>query len=126
VPNGNRTVLAALDFAMAERMRQPLEGWVLRRGMLVHGVDTMEGFINALQAFTLEGRVDRIACPVLVCASESDAVAGQARQLFDALAGPKQFHLFTDAEGAGEHCAVGGRMRFNAAVFDWLDGVLGL
>jgi hypothetical protein len=41
--------------------------------------------------------------------------------LFDHLTGPKDFRLFTQAEGAGGHCEDMAPIVFWTAAFDWLD-----
>jgi hypothetical protein len=41
-----------------------------------------------------------------------------------ALRGPKQFHTFTEAEGAQFHCAPMAPQTRNQVVYDSLDGIL--
>jgi len=70
-----------------------------------------------------EGRAGGIRCDMLVVDSEDDKdMPGQARQLYAALKGPKEFMLFTREEGAGEHCQIGAAVLSNARILDWLDG----
>jgi hypothetical protein len=46
-----------------------------------------------------------ITCPAFVTDNETDVVsAGQGRLLFDHLTCPKEFRLFTEAEGAEGRC----------------------
>src|SRR5262249_7319070 len=74
--------------------------------------------------YTLEGRAGAIACPSLICSAEGDEIGATAKQLFDAVAGPKRFQRFTVAEAAGTHCECGARLLFNQRAFDWLDEML--
>ena len=46
---------------------------------------------------------------------------GQGKQLFDQLTCPKDFRLFTRAEGAEGHCEGMAPIVFWTAAFDWLD-----
>jgi len=69
-----------------------------------------------------DGIVEKIACPTLVCAAESDfAFAGQPERMFDRLTSPKTFMMFTDEEGAGAHCQAGAALLAGARILDWLD-----
>jgi hypothetical protein len=45
----------------------------------------------------------------------------RGRQLFDHLTCPKEFRLFTQAEGAAGHCEGMAPIAFWTAAFDWLD-----
>ena len=59
--------------------RKPTAGWALRRGMLVHGVDDPLAYIDALHAFTLQGRAPQITCPTWVCSAEGDEISASRR-----------------------------------------------
>ena len=50
---------------------------------------------------------------------------GQAPRLYAALRCPKDFMLFTNEEGAGEHCQMGAILLSNARILDWLDRIMG-
>ena len=66
------------------------------------------------------------SCPTLVVESENEAFfRGQAMRLFEALKCPKDFMMFTEEEGAGEHCQVGAGIYAGARIFDWLAKTLG-
>jgi pimeloyl-ACP methyl ester carboxylesterase len=121
LPKGNRLALEAVKVILNRVVRQPTRGWSMRRGMWVHGVSTPLDYVRLSQAYTLRGYAEQIRCPTLVCYADHDEVAAYARQLFDALTGPKDFIAFTQAEGAGEHCESGNRALFHQRVFDWLD-----
>ena len=121
---GNRLVLGALDRVLRRRMRHSTEGWVLRRGMWVHGVTTPMALLRLTRDYTLAGRAERIACPTLVCSAERDEIGVTAQKLFDALTCEKELARFTAAEGAGAHCESGAREVFNQRALDWLDRVM--
>ena len=76
------------------------------------------------RSYTIKGLADRITCPTLVCEAENDVRGGDAKPLYDAIMAPKEYMLFTNEEGAGEHDAAGAASLFNQRVFDWLDETL--
>ncbi len=62
---------------------------------------------------------------MLVCDSQDDTqMTGQARKLYDALEGPKDYFLFTREEGAEEHCQMGAMNISSARILGWLDRTL--
>jgi hypothetical protein len=75
-----------------------------------------------LKDFDNTAIVDRITCKVLVMDGEAEAsLVGQARQLYDALKGRKQYMLFTE-EGIGLlDCQTGELAVSTQRMFDWLD-----
>ena len=124
LPDGKPFVLAILNRILTRRLRHTTAGWGLRRGMWVHGVNSPLAYVKLTQDYTLEGRVEKIRCPTLICSAENDEIGVTARKLYDALSCEKAFIAFTAKEGAGEHCEVGARSVFNQRAFDWLDAVL--
>jgi hypothetical protein len=124
LPNGKPVVLGLLAYILRRRMRHATAGWGLRRGLWVHGVDSPLAYMRLTQDYSLEGRVEHIRCPTLVCAAESDEIGVTARKLHDALTCEKAFIAFTAKEGAGAHCEAGARSLFNQRAFDWLDAML--
>src|SRR5262249_32736788 len=117
---GSRPVVWLLDRVLRRRLRHPTAGWVLRRGLWLHGVDTPLELVRLMGDYTLGGRAERIACPTLVCSAEQDEIGVTARKLFDVLTCQKEFATFTSAEGAGAHCESGARAVFNQRALDWL------
>jgi alpha-beta hydrolase superfamily lysophospholipase len=115
---------AVLKPVFDQLMQDPTMAFVLKRGMLVHGVSTPWEYIRAFALYTLEGIAERIRCPTLLTEAENDRRRGGGKQLYEALTCPKEYILFTDAEGAGEHCEAGASSRFHQRAFDWLDEVL--
>ncbi|HTE85917.1 MAG TPA: alpha/beta fold hydrolase [Dehalococcoidia bacterium] len=116
---------AALEPIFAQMMQSPMGAFTLRRGMLVHGVDTPFAYLRAMQPYTLQDRVDQIRCPTLVTQAENDVRASQSQELYDALRCPKVLVEFSNTDGAGEHCESGAAALYDQRGLDWLDGVLG-
>jgi hypothetical protein len=56
--------------------------------------------------------------------AENDRRRGGGKQLYEALTCPKEYILFTAAEGAGEPCEAGANSLFHQRAFDWLDQTL--
>jgi alpha-beta hydrolase superfamily lysophospholipase len=99
---------------------------IVQRGFWVHGVDSLEGYMHAVEPFTMAGRGELIRCPTLLTTAESDPLGTTAQVLFDRLRCPKALIRFTAAEGAGEHCEMRNRSLFNRRALDWLDETLGM
>jgi hypothetical protein len=92
--------------------------------MLVHGVDDVIDYVEALRPFTLEGRAGAIRCPTWVCSAEGDDISASAPQLVDALTCEHEYVHFREAEGAGDHCEVNARALYHRESFGWLDLIL--
>ena len=114
------------DQEMSEYMKQSIEtGWAVEHGMIVFGAQTPSEYFRMIAPYTLKDVAGLIRCPTLVVDSDNDTLlAGQARPLYDALTGPKEYLLFTTEEGAGLHCQMGAMTISNERIFNWLDGVL--
>jgi alpha-beta hydrolase superfamily lysophospholipase len=115
---------AALGPVLDQAMQNPQVAFAIRRGMLVHGMDSPFAWLRAMAEYTLEGRAAQITCPTLICQAENDVRASQSQELYDALTCPKKLLAFTNAEGAGEHCEAGAGSLFDQRVYDWLDETL--
>ena len=48
-------------------------------------------------------------------------IPGQPKKIYDALTSSKKYILFTEEEGAEEHCQTGSLSLSNQRIFDWLD-----
>ncbi|MFI6011158.1 alpha/beta hydrolase family protein [Streptomyces sp. NPDC051243] len=108
-----------LDVTMVQSTRVR---WFLRHGMWVFGAKTPPEALRACAPYNLDGAAAHITCPTLVLDAENDVIChGEARRVHDALRCPKELMVFTDAEGAGEHCQEGAALRFHQRAFDWLD-----
>ena len=116
---------AVLKPVFDELMQDPIQAFMYNRGMWVHGVTTPWDYIRVMAPYTLKGIAGQIRCPTLVAEAENDRRRGGGKQLYEALTCPnKRYILFTDAEGAGEHCEAGAMSLFHQRAFDWLDEVL--
>lgn len=100
---------------------KPTAGWALRRGQLVHGVDNPTAYLECLRDFTLAPYASKIACPTLVCSAAGDDISASAGQLVDGLTCEHEHLVFTDSDGAADHCAAGARVLYHALTFGWLD-----
>lgn len=58
--------------------------------------------------FTVVGVASQVTAPTLVTAYDGDQLvvpaSGQGTEVYRLLRRPKQFHQFTTAEGADQHC----------------------
>jgi len=122
VPNGNKFLLMILERVMNRRMRHLTEGWALRRGLWVHGVETPLQYLKLTEQYVTDG--SKIRCPILICSAENDEIGQTADVLYSAVLSQKSRLYFTAAEGAGGHCESLGRSTFNMRAFDWLDQIL--
>lgn len=100
-------------------------GWALKHGVYVFGAKDMRDFILKCKDYYLGGLASQIQCPTLVADSTNDDnFPGQARQLYDALSCPKDYILFSEADGTQEHCQYGAKLYANGCIFNWLESVL--
>jgi hypothetical protein len=83
---------------------------------------------TTLMNFTVAGVASQVTAPTLVTAYDGDQLvvpaSSQGTELYKLLRGTKQFHQFTAAEGADQHCAPMAPQTRNQAVYDWLDAIL--
>ena len=69
--------------------------------------------------------LEQITCPTFVTDNETDLVStGQGKVLYDHLTCPKEFRLFTKADGAEGHCEGMAPTVFWDAAYDWLDSAV--
>ena len=92
--------------------------------MILHGAESPVEFLRMTTEYTIKGLAQNITCPVLVCEAENDVRGGDAKPLYDAITSPKEYILFTNEEGAGEHDEAGAASLFSQRAFDWLDRTL--
>jgi pimeloyl-ACP methyl ester carboxylesterase len=116
----------AFDRELYGRMQtSPSFRWVMANGMFTFQAKTPSEWLKKTRPYTMKDVAARITCDMLIVDSEGDRdLPGQARRLYDALASPKDFMLFTKEEGAGEHCQVGAVLLSNARILDWLDDIM--
>ncbi len=102
----------------------PQLAFSFNRGLFVHGAETYLDFVLLYPPYTIDGLAQNITCPTLVLEGENDVRGGDAQPLYDAITAPKDYILFANAEGAGEHDEAGAASLFAQRVFDWLDDTL--
>ena len=90
--------------------------------MVTQGLSSVRAYCADLLRYTNANTVTRVTCPSYVTDNETDVVStGQGKELFDHLTCPKDFRLFTRAEGAEGHCEGMAPIVFWTAAFDCLD-----
>lgn len=97
----------------------------IKHGMWTTGTDSPYDLITGAKKYTLKDIIKNITCPTLVLdAEKDDSFPGQPKKVFDALTSPnKKYILFTQDEGAEEHCQSGAAALSNQRIFDWIDEV---
>ncbi|TSA26593.1 alpha/beta hydrolase [bacterium] len=91
-------------------------------GMYTFGAKTPSELIRMLKPYSMREVAKMIQCTMLVVDSEGDQdLPGQAAELYKALECPKEFMLFTEQEGAEEHCQMGAVMISGERILNWLD-----
>lgn len=85
------------------------------------GANTIEELLIQTKAYTLNGLIDKIHCPTLVCDNTLEYITpGQAKEFYDQLKCKKQYILFNAEEGAGGHCEPLAPRLFSAYMYSWL------
>lgn len=101
--------------------------WFVQNGMYAFGVDSPSAFPLKMLEYSLDGVSKKIKCDTLVCDCEQDVekYGKMTRNIYESLTCPKEYVLFTNAEGAGAHCQMGAT-RFGCQVkLDWLNKTVG-
>lgn len=118
--NGNEEVLNTVIEILMDS--DPNLKFNMKHGMWTTGSKTPFELIQKSTSFTLDGIAQEIKCPTLVLEAEKDdSFPGQPQKVFNALTCPKTHILFTEEEGAEEHCQCGAPALSNQRIFDWLD-----
>ena len=90
--------------------------------MVTNGTPTVRAYFADMLRYTNAPTITQVNCPSYITDNENDTIStGQGRQLFDHLTCPKEYRLFTRAEGAEGHCEGMAPIVFWTAAFDWLD-----
>ncbi|MFL6383704.1 MAG: alpha/beta hydrolase family protein, partial [Nitrososphaeraceae archaeon] len=120
IENGDlKVVNMVLDILMES---DPNTRFNMKHGMWTAGVNTPFELIQKSKNYTIKDIVQNIKCPTLVLEAEKDnSFPGQPKKVYDALTCPKKYILFTEEEGAEEHCQEGALSLSNQRIFDWLD-----
>ncbi|HEX4624744.1 MAG TPA: alpha/beta fold hydrolase [Solirubrobacteraceae bacterium] len=99
--------------------------WVfVQRGFWVNGASDLREWLQKVSLFTLEGRANRIRCPVLGTFADRDPLAQDAKKTLSRLGAPTTLLTFTAAEGAGAHQETLNRALAETRILDWLDETL--
>jgi alpha-beta hydrolase superfamily lysophospholipase len=113
-PEGFNSLIASIS------AKVPLVDWGIRDMMWKHGAETPAELMVQMQAYSNKDFVSKITCRMLVMDGAADEYS-QGRDLFEALACPKDY-MFFDAKDPGlQHCQVGAQASSSARLFDWLD-----
>jgi len=113
----NSTILDLMD-------SDPNARFNMKHGMWTTGSNSPYDLITAAKSYTLKDLVKNITCPTLVLEAEKDdSFPGQPKKVYDGLRCPKKYILFTEEEGAEEHCQSGASALSSQRIFDWIDEV---
>jgi hypothetical protein len=117
-----------LDQGVKEAAAQsPDLRYTLASRLRPYGTTSFADVLIKLQAYNLNGVVDKIQCPVLIADPEGEQFwPGQSEQVYEALRSPKTLVRFTAAEGADLHCEPKANGLREQVYFDWLDETLGI
>jgi pimeloyl-ACP methyl ester carboxylesterase len=101
----------------------------MKHGMYTSGTNSPYELITGAKAYSIKNIVKEIKTPTLVLdAEKDDSFPGQPKKVYDGLvsvsSSSKKYVLFTEAEGAEEHCQCGAPAITNQRIFDWLDQIL--
>jgi pimeloyl-ACP methyl ester carboxylesterase len=114
----NATAELAARFSPGARWQKQNAEWVF-------GTD-MAGLRAETKRYSLRGVAGRIDCPTLVLAGEDDHLipVAQAYEFADSVGGDATLRVFTEEEGAADHCQLGNLSLAHGVVYDWLDDAL--
>jgi hypothetical protein len=116
-PSADPQFTALLDVPALKAMLAPR--------MVTNGVTTVRAYCADMKRYNNIGWAGKVTSPAFVTDNDKDEVSpGQGRTLFDHLTGPKEFRLFTVAEGAQGHCEGMAPIVFWDAAYNWLDTLL--
>lgn len=112
----------SMDNTLREAMKSNTNmRWAVENGIYTFKASGPGDWYSKALDYNLEGIAGKITCPTLVIdAEEEQFFPGAAKDLFDALACPKTWMVFTTDEGAGDHCQVGSPLLSGQRIFDWL------
>ena len=100
--------------------------WSVKTGMWVLGVQNPVELIREMKRYSLKETAGLIQQPTLILHGAKDHFAPreQLDMLCAALQAPKTVRVFTEEEGAEEHCQMGNLTLLHQVLFDWLDETL--
>ncbi len=127
-----RTAFEQNPDSMDQGMVMAMQGnigvtWFFQNGVYTFGVTNLSSFPLKMLDYSLAGVTQKITATTLVCDSEQDVAkyGSMTKDIYNALRCPKEYILFTNAEGAGAHCEMGAERFANQQKLDWLGGVTG-
>lgn len=129
VPKEMREAILRNDPAVDAFLKKMMEGdarrFFIAARMRAYGAKSPREYLLMEREYTLKGLAEKIECPTLVCDNVADAITGGwAKQLYEALRGPKDYVQFTAEEGAEGHCEGGAQVLFHRVACDWRDKTL--
>ncbi len=100
--------------------------WSVATGMWVLGVQNPVELIREMRRYSLRETAGSIQQPTLILHGANDHFAPreQLDMLTAALKAPNTVRVFTEEEGAEEHCQIGNMTLLHQVLFDWLDTTL--
>lgn len=101
----------------------------MKHGMWTTGTISPYELIIGAKKFSTKDILRNIKSPTLVLEGEKDdSFPGQPKKVYDGLISIPSSHkkhiIFTEEEGAEEHCQSGASAITNQRIFDWLDETL--
>jgi pimeloyl-ACP methyl ester carboxylesterase len=123
---GNQTAFdSAVDAARSNPNTSTKLRWFVDQGTWAFNTPSPFDWMTQLQAYTLEGIVDQIHCPVFVADAQDDLFfPGEGQVLASKLGNRSTYHQFQTADGAGGHAGVGSFVMQNQVTLDWYQNVL--
>ncbi len=113
------------DHQFQTLLDQPAMKALFEPRMTTHGVTTVRAYCEDMLRYSNADTAQQITCPTLVTDNETDLVStGQGKVLYEHLTCPKEFRLFTKADGAEGHCEGMASTVFWDAAYNWLDDLL--
>ena len=128
-----KPLLTAIDKSDSEYVNRTIKNLMesdpnirfnIKHGMWTTGTHTPYELIIGSKKYTIKDTLSNIRCSTLVLEAEKDdSFPGQPKKVYDGLtsASSKTYILFTEEEGAEEHCQCGAPAISNQRIFDWLD-----
>ena len=99
--------------------------WLIDQGLWAFHTASPFDWFSQLGAYSLDGILDKVACPVFVGNGQDDLnVLGQASIVADALGDLATLYQFNNSLGAGQHCQLGAEPYLAQASLDWFQGIL--
>lgn len=89
----------------------------------ITGADSQQEARELLSEFTLDGVLDQVTCPTLVCHGENDGIVDpqSAIKTYEGLSNaPRELKMWAEEDGGSEHCMVDITVRAVPYMADWL------